>query len=124
LCFHQTFGLLRVEYVQSKSIDQIVIDGYIYANAAIMKSDLEEAIESYEIEKVELEKQVADYVKEADYLYAHYHQRALRKINQTLNILKELQNPMYRRIDEQKMQIDNCKRMLALQKLKIPFIFS
>jgi hypothetical protein len=78
-----------------------------------MKSDLEEAIESYEIEKVELEKQIADYVKEADYLYAHYHQRALRKINQTLNTLKNLQNPLHRRINEQQMYIDNYKRMLA-----------
>jgi len=78
-----------------------------------MKSDLEETIESYEIEKVELEKQIAEYVKEADFLYAHYHQRALRKINQTLNTLKNLQNPLHRRIDEQQMYIDNCKRMLV-----------
>jgi hypothetical protein len=78
-----------------------------------MKSDLEETIESYEIEKLELEKQIAEYVKEADYLYAHYHQRALRKINQTLDTLKNLQNPLHRRIDEQRMYIDNCKRMLV-----------
>ncbi|HKG05559.1 MAG TPA: hypothetical protein VKB19_03840 [Pedobacter sp.] len=78
-----------------------------------MKSDLEEAIESYEIEKEALEKQIAEYVKEADYKYAHYHQRALRKINRTLDTLKNFQNPLYSSISEQQMYVDYFKRMMA-----------
>jgi hypothetical protein len=78
-----------------------------------MKSDLEEAIESYEIEKAELEKQITEYVKEADYLYAHYYNRALKTINKLLQILKGFQNRMYSHISEQLRQIDNCRRMLA-----------
>ncbi len=65
------------------------------------------------MEKVELEKQIAEYVKEADYLYAHYHQRALRKVNRTLDTLKRLENPLYSRIREHQMYIDNCRKMLA-----------
>lgn len=63
-----------------------------------MKSDLEETIEAYETEKAQLEKRIAEYVDEADYFFAHQHQRALKKLNKTLYILKSLKDPNYGQI--------------------------
>ncbi|MDR6786449.1 hypothetical protein ABIE26_005364 [Pedobacter africanus] len=53
-----------------------------------MKSELEELIEAYEIERAELEKQISEYVSEGDYLYAYRHQKCLGKLNNMLGILK------------------------------------
>jgi hypothetical protein len=79
-----------------------------------MKSDLEELIEAYETEKAALEKQISEYVKEQDYLYAHYHQRALRTVNRRLDVLKDLQNPYYRRISQEERMIDHYRNMTNL----------
>lgn len=83
-----------------------------------MKSDLEELIEAYEIEKVELEKQISEYVEEGDYIYAHYHNKALRKINKTLDILKDIQHPFYRLISEEKTKVRNMTKMLTREEYK------
>lgn len=78
-----------------------------------MKSDLEEIIEAYELEKAELEKQISEYVEEGDYIYAHYHNKALRKINKTLDNLKSMQHPFYRLILEEKTKAKNVSKMLV-----------
>lgn len=78
-----------------------------------MKSDLKETIESYELEKQQLEKQMAEYIDNGDYLYAHHHNRALKKINQTLRKLKDMQNPMSRHMDELQMKMEHYRKMLA-----------
>ena len=78
-----------------------------------MKSDLEELIDAYQEEKRELEKQIADYVDEGDYLYAHYHNKALKILNKTLDALKTLHNPVYRNILDEEMRIKGCTKMLA-----------
>lgn len=83
-----------------------------------MKSDLEELIEAYELEKAQLEKQISKYVEEADYIYAHYHNKALRKINRTLDILKDIQNPFYRLISEEKSKAKNISKMLVSEEYK------
>ncbi len=83
-----------------------------------MKSDLEELIEAYELEKAELEKQISSYIDDEDYLYAHYHSKALRKINRTLDILKEIQNPFYRRISEEQRKAKHMKRMVVSEEYK------
>ncbi|WP_288883945.1 hypothetical protein [Pedobacter panaciterrae] len=83
-----------------------------------MKSDLEELIEAYEIEKVELEKQISEYVEEGDYIYAHYHNKALRKINKTLDILKDIQHPFYRLISEEKTKARNMTKILTREEYK------
>ncbi|WP_214225649.1 hypothetical protein [Pedobacter sp. B4-66] len=83
-----------------------------------MKSDLEELIEAYEIEKAELEKLISGYVEEGDYIYAHYHNKALRKINKTLDILKGIQNPFYRLISEEKSIAKNISKMLTSEEYK------
>lgn len=78
-----------------------------------MKSDLEELIEAYEIEKVELEKQISEYVGEGDYIYAHYHNKALRRINRRLDVLKGLHNPFYRDIMEEERRTSNLRNLMA-----------
>nr|WP_068890537.1 hypothetical protein [Pedobacter panaciterrae] len=83
-----------------------------------MKSDLEELIEAYEIEKAELEKQISEYVEEEEYIYAHYHNKALRKINKTLDVLKNMQHPFHRLISEEKSKTRNMTKMLASEKYK------
>ena len=83
-----------------------------------MKSDLEELIEAYEIEKAGLEKQISEYVEEGDYIYAHYHNKALRKINNTLDTLKHIQHPFYRLISEEKAKARNMNKMLAKEEYK------
>ena len=83
-----------------------------------MKSDLEELIDAYEMEKAELEKQISEYVEEGDYIYAHYHNKALRKVNKTLDILKDIQHPFYRLISEEKAKARNTSKMLASEEYK------
>jgi len=83
-----------------------------------MKSDLEELIEAYEIEKAELEKQISEYVDEGDYIYAHYHNKALRKVNKTLDILKDIQHPFYRLISEERTKARNTNKMLTSEEYK------
>lgn len=83
-----------------------------------MKSDLEELIEAYEIEKAELEKQISEYVEEGDYIHAHYHNKALRKINKTLDTLKDIQNPFYRLILEEKAKARNVSKMLTSEEYR------
>lgn len=78
-----------------------------------MKSDLEELIDAYQEEKTELEKQISEYVEEGDYLYAHYHNKALKMLNKTLDALKTLHNPVYRNILDEETGIKNCNKMLA-----------
>jgi hypothetical protein len=81
-----------------------------------MKSDLEELIEAYEMEKAELEKQISEYVSEGDYLYAHQYQKGLRKLCSRLAILKELQNPLYKSISEEEATATNIRRLFANNK--------
>ncbi|WP_449436232.1 hypothetical protein [Pedobacter steynii] len=83
-----------------------------------MKSDLEELIEAYEWEKAELEKQISSYIEDEDYIYAHYHGKALRKINRTLDILKSIQNPFYRSISDEQRKAKNMKRMMVSEEYK------
>ncbi len=83
-----------------------------------MKSDLEELIEAYELEKAELEKQISEYVEEVDYIYAHYHEKALRKINRTLDILKSIQNPFYMSISDEQRKAKNIKRMMVSEEYR------
>lgn len=78
-----------------------------------MKSDLEELIDAYQEEKTELEKQIADYVEEGDYLYAHYHNKALKILNKTLDSLKTLHNPLYRNILDEERSIKGYNKMQA-----------
>lgn len=77
-----------------------------------MKSDLEELIDAYEEEKTQLEKQISEYVEEADYLYAHYHSKALSALTKTLEILKNLHNPVHRNIVEEDKRIQGYNKML------------
>jgi len=60
-----------------------------------MKSDLNLLIEYYEDEKRSLESSIKTYLKEQDYLYAHYHQEALWRLNVTLGTLRYFKDPLY-----------------------------
>ncbi|NRF37744.1 hypothetical protein [Pedobacter foliorum] len=83
-----------------------------------MKSDLEELIEAYEIEKAELEKQISEYLEEADYIYAHYHNKALEIINRRLDVLRNLHNPFYLSIAEEEWKISTYSKLLAKPEYK------
>jgi hypothetical protein len=83
------------------------------SNFANMKSDLEELIDAYQEEKIQLEMQIQDYVEEGDYLYAHFHNKALKILNKTLEVLKTLHNPVHRDILDEEMRIKGCNKMLA-----------
>jgi hypothetical protein len=60
-----------------------------------MKSDLDLLIEYYQAEKKSLESSIKNYLKELDYLYAHYQQEALWRINATLGTLQYFKDPLY-----------------------------
>lgn len=77
-----------------------------------MKSDLEELIEACENEKAELEKQISEYASEGDYLYAYHHQKGLKKLNGMLDVLKGLQNPLYKSITEEERRMSNIKKQM------------
>lgn len=61
----------------------------------LMKSDLDLLIEYYEGEKLILESSVKNYLLENDYLYAHYQQEGLWRLNNQLDILKGFKDPLY-----------------------------
>lgn len=82
-------------------------------------SDLEEVIAAYEEEKAALEQQIAEYVEEADYFYAHHHQRALKRINTRLYILKNLQNPNHGKIVREEQSIAGLTKIREQPRLKI-----
>ncbi|MBB6127650.1 hypothetical protein [Mucilaginibacter lappiensis] len=60
-----------------------------------MKSDLNLLIEYYRAEKRSLESSIKAYLKEQDYLYAHYQQEALWRLNITLGTLQYFKDPLY-----------------------------
>ncbi|MDR6943259.1 hypothetical protein [Mucilaginibacter pocheonensis] len=60
-----------------------------------MKSDLNLLIEMCEDEKRSLESSIKSYLDEDDYLYAHYHQKALWQVNHQLQVLNNFKDPAY-----------------------------
>jgi hypothetical protein len=60
-----------------------------------MKSDLDLLIEMYEVEKQSLESSIKNYLNEDDYLYAHYHQKALWRVNSELQLLHSFKGTLY-----------------------------
>lgn len=70
-----------------------------------MKSDLEEVIDAYELEKARLEEEMAEYIKIGDYGSAHYFQEALHLVNRKLFTLKNLDNPDFREMTALEMKI-------------------
>ncbi|BAU53304.1 hypothetical protein [Mucilaginibacter gotjawali] len=60
-----------------------------------MKSDLDSLIELLEAEKQFLKTCIKDNTQEWEYLHAHYHSKALFKLNGELRILKKLKDPFY-----------------------------
>jgi len=60
-----------------------------------MKSDLDELIELCEAERQFLKDCIKDNTEEWEFLHAHFHSRALNKINSQLQILRKLRDPFY-----------------------------
>ena len=60
-----------------------------------MKSDLDLLIETDEVEKQSLESSIKNYLNEDDYLYAHYHQKALWQVNGELQLLRRFKGTLY-----------------------------
>jgi len=60
-----------------------------------VKSDLDELIESLEIEEQSLNKLIEACLKERDYLGAHYHSIALDKVNHQLQVFNSFKGSLY-----------------------------
>jgi len=60
-----------------------------------MKSDLDQIIEYFEGEKIALTSSINNYLLEKDYLYAHYQQEELWRIDRQLSHLHYLKDPLY-----------------------------
>jgi len=60
-----------------------------------MKSDLDLLIEYYEDEKLALSSSIKNYLLENDYLYAHYQQEELWRLDRQLSMLYYLKDPLY-----------------------------
>lgn len=60
-----------------------------------MKSDLDQIIEYFESEKQLLELSIKENLAEYDYLYAHYQQEGLWRLNSHLNTLKQFRDPLF-----------------------------
>ena len=74
-----------------------------------MKSDLNLLIEYYEGEKKSLESSIKAYLKELDYLYAHYQQEALWRVNATLDTLRYFKDPLY----YEKQQLERLNELVG-----------
>lgn len=72
-----------------------------------MKSDLDELIELFEAEKQLLENCIKENTEEWEYLHAHYHLKALSKVNGQLEILYKLKDPFYQ-------QKNDLERMISM----------
>lgn len=73
-----------------------------------MKSDLDELIELYEVERQSLEDSIKDNIEELDYLNAHSNSLALFNVNQKLSVLYKMKDPFY----DEKVQLE---RMIKIQ---------
>jgi hypothetical protein len=60
-----------------------------------MKSDLDQIIEYFESEKQSLELSIKRNLAEYDYLYAHYQQEGLWRLNNHLDTLKRFKDPLF-----------------------------
>jgi hypothetical protein len=76
-----------------------------------MKSDLDLLIETYEVEKQSLESSVKNYLNEDDYLYAHYHQKALWRVNSELQLLHSFKGTLYEEQQYLERLIDMVKKI-------------
>lgn len=65
-----------------------------------MKSDLDQIIEYFETEKKSLEVSIKRSLAEYDYLYAHYQQEGLWRLDIHLGVLKGFKDPFYYKKDE------------------------
>ena len=65
-----------------------------------MKSDLDLLIEQYEEERASLEKKVAEYLAEEDFVYASHHQKALWQVRGHLDHLYKMRIPFYEDISQ------------------------
>jgi hypothetical protein len=65
-----------------------------------MKSDLDQIIEYFESEKQSLELSIKSNLAEYDYLYAHYLQEGLWRLNNYLDTLKYFRDPLFNKKQE------------------------
>ena len=76
-----------------------------------MKSDLDLLIETYEVEKQSLESSIKNYLNEDDFLYDHYHQKALWRVNGELQLLHSFKGTLYEERLYLERLIDMVKKM-------------
>ncbi|MCR8561274.1 hypothetical protein KXD93_26715 [Mucilaginibacter sp. BJC16-A38] len=77
-----------------------------------MKSDLDELIELLETEAKVIKACIKENIEEWDYQIAHHNSRALFKLNQKLNVLHKMKDPLY----EEKR---NLERMIMIHEKHI-----
>jgi hypothetical protein len=66
----------------------------------------------YEEEKLQLQKTIDEYLIEGDFLMAHYHSRALNRINRQLQTLKTLLDPLFEKKEFHRKNIDRLQNHL------------
>lgn len=72
-----------------------------------MNNELEEILQFYEEERQNLESLIHLHVKDFEYKKAHFHQKALYKVNQTLSLLRKFENPNYEEIEHLQHLLEN-----------------
>lgn len=78
-----------------------------------MNKDLAELIIAYEQEQAELQKEIANYVAEEEFLYAHYSKKSLDLLNDQIAVLKDFQSPYHRHIAAEETMNAHLAKMLG-----------
>ena len=77
-----------------------------------MDDQLKILITIYEKEKARLEKAIGECINDWEYLIAHYHSKALGKVNRELQTLKGLDDNLYEKKHLKKTTIESLEKML------------
>lgn len=84
-----------------------------------MNEELNEILEFYSEEKLALEKLINNHVKDGKFKKAHLHQKALHKLNQTLSLLKKLENPNYEEIEQLEFRFQSYSNSETEELIKV-----
>ena len=79
-----------------------------------MKTELDEILDFYKNEKLALENQIEQLVSEREFKQAHIHQKALKKVNQSLTLFENLKNPNQIKINELELQLAHLKNIQTI----------
>lgn len=76
-----------------------------------MATALDEILEFYENEKLALETLINELVLEREFKQAHIRQKALKKVNHTLFLLRNLKNPNHAELTQLQQSLEDLKKL-------------